>query len=103
MKIANKWEVDEKDVYTIVTTAGEYVGRLEFTESNIVRVKNPMLLMTDPESGTQQFIPTISMTGTHEPEYVDFNAAAVIAITETTDGYAKEYVRATSRLILPNA
>lgn len=99
MLIANKWEVEKGNIYTVVTVAGEYIGRLEFVDRSVVRILTPLLLMADP-NGSQQFIPTISMTGINDPKFVDFNATAVISITETHEAYQKEYVKATSGLII---
>lgn len=103
MIVGNRWEVDKKEIYTITTMAGEYVGRIEFVDRpGVVRVKSPLLLMTDQESGSQQFIPTISMTGESDSKYVDFNVNNIIAIVPTHEAYAKEYTKATSGIVIPN-
>ena len=81
------------DVVTVVTVSGEYVGRLESTNSNgVITIKDPrMLIHGDQGVG---FARGVSMTSKENPERVTFQQ--YVLCTETNDDFSSAWTEATS-------
>ena len=85
------------EVVTVVTVSGEYVGRLQSTNSNgAITIKDPRMLIHG-EQGVG-FARGICMTSDEDTRSVAFQQ--YVFVTETNQDFSKEYTRATSGIIL---
>lgn len=100
---AGKWEVNDTDVFSVVTLSGEYVCRIKNKSgysNDVVTMIKPMLIVGDKNQ--QQFIPTVAATGEMGIEEAVMNADFVVTIVPTQEQYAQEYIRVTTGLHIPN-
>ena len=88
----------QSDVVSIVTLTGEFVGRFVSESTTEVIIKNPRLL-TQAQNGAG-FLPAVCMTGVVEPDEVGFNKSVVAFVVKTAEEVEKEYIAATSGLVL---
>ena len=85
-------------VITVVTTAGEVVGRLkEYTGESVV-LQNPRLFVQTQQGAG--FAQGVSMTGENEPKEVAFYFSNIICIVDTDPDAEKVWVQATSGIVL---
>jgi hypothetical protein len=90
-------KVEVGDVVSVVTTAGEFVGKLDgFDGDAVVLVKPRMLVMG--ENGGMGFARGICMTGVENPESATFHS--VVFITPCNEQIADAWVEATTGIAL---
>ena len=81
------------DVVTVVTVSGEYVGRLQSTNSNgAITIKDPRMLIHG-EQGIG-FARGVCMTSKENPEEITFQQ--YVLCTETNDDFSAAWTEATS-------
>lgn len=85
-------------VVTLVTFAGEVVGRVkEFTEESVVLESPRLFVQTQQGAG---FAHGVSMTGEAEPKEVTFYLKSILCVLDTDSDASKAWVQATTGLVL---
>lgn len=87
------------EVVTLLTVAGEIVGRLKSTEGDTIIIEDPRLIMQSSET-TMGFAPGYCMSGEVKPTEGVFFKGTLVSILKTSDDISKEWVRHTSGIIL---
>jgi len=91
----------EKDtLVSLVTPAGEFVGKLESQSSAYVTLRNPKMIIhtADKQMG---FARGVCLTGEENPELTTFYAGGIILMTPSNDGIVSAYTKMTSEIITP--
>tara|TARA_Y100001937_G_scaffold102569_1_gene141088 strand:+ start:1580 stop:1858 length:279 start_codon:yes stop_codon:yes gene_type:complete len=91
--------IDEDVLVSVVTPAGEFVGKLSYQSDTKVTLKNPRMIVQTPDGG-MGFAHGVCLTGKESPEEVTFWGAGIVLVTESNDTVEKAYIKATSGLIL---
>ena len=84
------------EVVTVVTLAGEFVGKFNKEGDGYISLDDPRMLVQN-EQGVG-FAHGICLTGKQNPDEVTFNQ--YVMVTPTNDQYEKAYRQATSGLVL---
>jgi len=84
-------------VVTVMTTVGEYIGRLDKFEDGNVHVDNPRLIVKSPD-GDIGFGRGVCMSAIENPPNVVFND--VLFVVPTNDSFEKAWLEATSGIII---
>lgn len=91
--------METNDVVTIVATTGaEYVGKLLNMSDDSVVLADPHIVT--PDGQKLGFMPTVAMTGQPRIGKVTFNKSGIILVVPTAEEVAKEYIRASSGILL---
>ena len=87
------------DVVTIVVSNGtEYVGKFRDETTDGYIIGNPHIVA--PQGESLGFMPTVAITGEPRVGEVKFMKAGVILMVKTAGEVEKEYIKASSGLIL---
>jgi hypothetical protein len=86
------------EVITIVTTAGEIIGRFLSEDAESITLENPRAIMMQ-EAGAG-FAPGVCLSGERDPKEITFSKAHVIFKTKTSDPISKSWMQLTSGIIL---
>lgn len=84
------------DIVTVLTVAGEFVGKL-VSQDNGVTLSDPRMLVQN-QNGIG-FASGVCMTGENEPKSVTF--LDYIMLVQTNDKFEQAWRQATSGLVLP--
>jgi|TARA_S200002703_G_scaffold125202_1_gene111406 hypothetical protein len=87
-------------VVSLVTLAGEYIGKFIDDANGNVILENPRMLVNTPD-GKVGFARGICMTGTENPKQGMFYAGGVVIVTETNPEFAAAYTEAVTGLAVP--
>jgi hypothetical protein len=91
--------MDVNDVVTVVVGNGtEYVGKFRSETTNELIIGDPHIVAPDGER--LGFMPTVAMTGEPRVGEVKFQKAQVALVVKTAEAVVKEYIKASSGLIL---
>ena len=85
------------DVVSVVTAAGEFVGKLDGFDGDSVILAKPRMLVMGKEGG-MGFARGICMTGKENPESATFHN--VVFVTPTNEDIDKAWVQATTGIAL---
>lgn len=88
----------KNDVVSLLTLAGEFVGKFEDETPDIITLSDPHLVI--PDNNNLGFQPVICMTGEPKLDKVDFYKATAVSMVPTAEPVVKEYRKATSGLIV---
>jgi hypothetical protein len=83
---------------SVVTPAGEFVGRLEYQGENKVVLKNPKMIVNTKDG--MGFARGVCLTGKENPEEVTFWGSGIVLVTESNDDIEKAYIQTTSGIII---
>ena len=86
----------KNDIVTIVTMAGEFVGKFDSFEDSAVKLTDPRLIVQGPE-GQMGFAKGICQTGEMEPDSAVINN--YVFITPSNEDVVKAYRQHTSGII----
>ena len=86
------------DIVTLVTPAGEFVGRLKNKDEGTYKLTSPRMFMHDDTRGSG-LIPGVSMTGQQEPDVAVFHT--VIVALKSSKETIEAWTSATSGIIIP--
>lgn len=86
----------KNDVVSVITLAGEFVGKYQEMIDGQVSLKDPRMLVQGPE-GQMGFAKGICSTGVEEPESVVMSA---VFVTPTAKEVEKGYIQFTSGIQL---
>jgi hypothetical protein len=84
------------DVVSVVTAAGEFVGKLNGFDGDAVVLSKPRMLVSNGEG--MGFARGICMTGKENPESATFHN--VVFVTPTNEDIDKAWVQATTGIAL---
>jgi hypothetical protein len=87
----------KNDVVSVVTMAGEFVGKYNNTGAGTITLDDPRMLIQDP-NGNMGFAAGICVTGERDPNEVTFQN--YVFVTSTNADIEKAYRAATSGLVL---
>jgi|TARA_B110001450_G_C17435551_1_gene405713 hypothetical protein len=87
------------EVVTVVTVSGEYVGKLQTSaiEDSFVKIVDPRMVLSNPETGQMGFARGIAVTGEESPTAVTFHN--VVFVTPTNSKVREAYQEATSSIV----
>lgn len=91
----------KNDVITVITVAGEYVGKFVKKDDSSLIIADPKMLVQG-EQGVG-FANGICVTGRENPRSMTFYNGGIVFVTETSDVVKEAYVEATSGLVIPGA
>ena len=89
---------NKNDVITVITVAGEYVGKYVDESPATLHMADPKMLVSG-EQGIG-FGTGICVTGEDSPKSVSFYTGGIVFVTKTNDIVTKAYHEANSGLIL---
>jgi len=84
------------DVVTVLTVAGEFIGKLKHKDGDAVTLEDPRMLVQSPEGG-MGFGYGVCVTGMKDPKIVEF--MGVVLITPTNEQIVSAWRQATSGII----
>lgn len=84
------------DVVTVVTIAGEYIGKFDKIENGTLTITDPRVLIT--QEGQMGFARGICMTGKMDPDTVTFKD--YVYVTPTSEEFESQYRQATSGIVV---
>jgi len=90
--------MNKGEVVTIVTMAGEFVGKMNDQNDTKVVLDDPRMLIQTQEG--MGFAQGVCVTGKADPDQVSFYVGGIVLLAETNDEIVKAYRQATSGLIL---
>ena len=88
----------KNDIITVITVAGEYVGKYVDESPAMLEIGDPKMLVSG-EQGVG-FGTGICVTGEDSPKSVRFYTGGIVFVTKTNDIVTKAYHEANSGLIL---
>ena len=88
-------------VVSLVTLAGEYIGKFMHENNGNITLENPRMLINTPD-GKVGFARGICMTGQENPKTGMFYAGGVVIVTETNPDFASAYTEAVTGLATPS-
>ena len=88
-------------IVSLVTLAGEYIGKYMNETNGNIRLENPRMLVNTPD-GKVGFARGICMTGKENPKQGMFYAGGVVIVTETNPDFASAYTEAVTGLATPS-
>lgn len=88
-------------IVSLVTLAGEYIGKYMHENNGNITLENPRMLINTPD-GKVGFARGICMTGQENPKTGMFYAGGVVIVTETNPDFASAYTEAVTGLATPS-
>lgn len=88
----------KNDVVSLVTLAGEFIGRFNSEGAETIVLSEPHLVT--PNAERIGFMPVMCMTGEPNLPVVTFYKTTVVCMVPTSEAVQKEYIRSTSGIIL---
>ena len=89
--------MDKGDIVTVLTVAGEFVGKLKGKDGDSVSLEDPrMLVQTQQGMG---FARGVCVTGEENPSQIEF--MGVVFVTKTNSEVESAWRQATSGIIAP--
>tara|TARA_B100000795_G_scaffold91359_1_gene66626 strand:+ start:1889 stop:2167 length:279 start_codon:yes stop_codon:yes gene_type:complete len=91
--------IELNTLVSIVTPAGEFVGKLEEQTSDFVTLKEPKMIIhtSDKQMG---FARGVCLTGEENPELVTFYGGGIILVTPSNEEIIAAYRKMTSGIIV---
>ena len=86
------------DIVSIVTSVGEFVGKLVSIEEDCVKIKEPRMIVHN--QGGMGFAAGVSMAGEESPAEVDFYKTNIVFVGHTNEGVQSAYRQFTTGLIV---
>ena len=87
-------------IVSLVTLAGEYIGKYMHENNGNITLENPRMLVNTPD-GKVGFARGICMTGTENTKEAMFYAGGVVLATETNPEFSAAYTEAVTGLAVP--
>jgi hypothetical protein len=88
--------MEKNDIVSVVTVAGEFVGKFQSDVDGIIEINDPRMIVQGPE-GQMGFAHGVCSTGKHEPDSIRMS---YIFNTPTSPEVEKGYREFTSGIIL---
>ena len=90
--------MNKGDLVTVLTNAGEFVGRLDKNDDTGVHLDNPKMIVNTPE-GKMGFARGVCMTGEENPKSIIFRSGGIILVTPSNQNINKAYTEVVSGLV----
>jgi hypothetical protein len=91
--------IEINTLVSIVTPAGEFVGKLQSQSSSYVTLKDPKMIV-HAEDKQMGFARGVCLTGQENPESVTFYSGGIILMTPSNSEIESAYTKMTSGLII---
>lgn len=88
----------QNDVMTVVTPAGEMIGRIKEEDDSKIVLESPRAFIQTQEG--MGFAPGVCMTGEQNPKELTFYKRQVILVCKSSEQIAKAWIQQTSGLVL---
>ena len=88
----------KNDVVTVITVAGEYVGKFVKQDEVKLVIADPKMLVQGEQG--MGFANGICVTGKENPKSMSIYVGGIVFVTETSDAVAAAYYQAVSGLIV---
>ena len=88
----------KNDVISVITAAGEFIGKLNEKTDSIVSLDDPRMLIATQEG--MGFARGVCLTGVENPTEMTFYSGGIVFISPTNDEVEKSYRQAVSGLII---
>ena len=88
------------DVVTVLTTTGEYVGKLIERTDDTLTLKDPRMILQSPE-GQMGFARGVAVTGEENPVEMTFSTYVFVCATNET--VTQAHASATGALVVPDS
>ena len=89
-------------IVSLVTLAGEYIGKFMHENNGNITLENPRMLVNTPD-GKVGFARGICMTGQENPKTGMFYAGGVVIVTESNEQFKSAYIEATTGITTPGS
>ena len=90
--------MEKGDIVTVVTISGEYVGKLVSMEDAMVELKDPRMILSNPNDGSMGFAKGLAATGVENPTSAIFQQ--VVFVVPSNEKVENAHLEATSGLVL---
>ena len=90
--------MNKGDLVTVLTNAGEFVGRLDKNDDTGVHLDNPKMIVNTPE-GKMGFARGVCMSGEENPKSIIFRSGCIILVTPSNQNINKAYTEVVSGLV----
>ena len=87
------------DLVTVLTNAGEFVGRLNINDETGVHLDNPKMIVNTPE-GKMGFARGVCMTGEENTKSAIFSAGGIVLVTLSNPDINKAYTEVVSGIVI---
>lgn len=87
------------DLVTVLTNAGEFIGRLDKNDETGVHIDNPKMIVNTKE-GKMGFARGVCMTGEENAKRVVFRAGGVVLLTPCNADINKAYTEVVSGIVV---
>tara|TARA_B110000879_G_scaffold208972_1_gene295654 strand:+ start:1322 stop:1612 length:291 start_codon:yes stop_codon:yes gene_type:complete len=94
----NEMSYSKKDIISLITNAGEYVGRFKDESPSEITITDPKMLISG-ENGVG-FARSVSITAKEDITELTFNKAGVTFVTLSSDVIEKAFVSANSGIVV---
>lgn len=88
---------NKNDVITVITVAGEYVGKFVSEDPSRLTIADPKMLVNGEQG--MGFGNGVCVTGEADPADMTFYIGGLVFVAKTSDAVVKAYREATSGLI----
>tara|TARA_S200002703_G_scaffold156069_1_gene161035 strand:- start:2672 stop:2950 length:279 start_codon:yes stop_codon:yes gene_type:complete len=88
---------NKNDVITVITVAGEYVGKFVSEDTSRLKIADPKMLVNGEQG--MGFGNGVCVTGEADPADMTFYIGGLVFVAKTSDAVVKAYREATSGLI----
>ena len=89
--------MNQNDIVSVITPAGEFIGKLAFETDTRLKLNDPRMLITTNEG--MGFARGVCLTGVENPEEMTFYSAGIIFVSPTNEDVQKSYRKFTSGII----
>jgi hypothetical protein len=94
----NKMSYKKDDVVSVITNAGEYVGKFKDEGDSTFTITKPKMLISG--EGGVGFARGICVTGKEDAESLTFQKTGIVFTTATSDVVEKAFIEATTSIAL---
>tara|TARA_R110000744_G_scaffold2827_3_gene11245 strand:+ start:375 stop:665 length:291 start_codon:yes stop_codon:yes gene_type:complete len=87
------------DLVTVLTNAGEFIGRLDSDDEKGVTLSNPKMIVNTPE-GKMGFARGVCLTGVENTKIVQFRSGGIVLVTPCNPDINKAYTEVVSGIVI---
>ena len=91
-------EFKKNDVITVISVAGEYIGKMVSEDTSRLTIADPKMLVNGEQG--MGFGNGVCVTGEKDPSSMTFYIGGIVFVAKTSDEVVKAYREATSGLIV---
>ena len=88
----------KNDVITVITVAGEYIGKFVEESASTLTISDPKMLVNGEQG--MGFGSGVCVTGEKDPSDMTFYIGGLVFVAKTSEAVVKAYREATSGLIV---